>query len=124
MNENINENSVGGSPSIAPDSLEMVNYNVAGSDVVSGDGVCSVSGSDTVIESVDTGLVQSLLYEAGYSVSSGDVLAYSEAERQVDSEIIGRLDTINGTLTLILFFLLFQWVDKKIQVIIRGMTNE
>lgn len=128
MNENITneiaESVSGVDTSTVASDVEVVNSGVSSVDVVAGDDVSGVSGSDSDSESVDTELVESVLYESGLSVSSGDVSAYSEVERQMDSEILGSINTLNSTLTLVLFFLLFQWIDKKVQAITRGMTNE
>ncbi len=62
------------------------------------------------------------------SVSMGDsttvISAYTETEQQADSELIGSVTSLNETCTLILFFLLFSWVDKKIQAIMNGVSGK
>lgn len=66
--------------------------------------------------------------EISESVSMGDsttfVSTYTEAEQQADSELIGSVTALNGTCILILFFLLFSWVDKKIQAIVNGVSGK
>lgn len=65
--------------------------------------------------------------ELDESVSMGDstsyILTYSEEQQQVDSELVGGINKLNGTCTLLLFFLLFAWVDKKVRFFTKGFTN-
>ena len=65
--------------------------------------------------------------EFGESVSMGDstsyILTYSEEQQQIDVELVGGIDKLNGTCTLILFFLLFAWVDKKVRFFTKGFTD-
>lgn len=124
MNENITENNTVVDSSNVSNNMEMGNSGMSSDYVVTNDGEYTFSTNNTDDGTVDAELVQSVLSESGMSVSSGDVSTYLEVEQQVDSEILGSLNTINSTLTLVLFFLLFQWIDKKVQAITRGMTNE
>lgn len=84
-----------------------------------------LSATGTYTESGDELSNESDLIE---SVSMGDsttvVSAYTEAEQQADSELIGSVTALNGTCTLILFFLLFAWVDKKIQAVVNGVSGK
>ena len=83
----------------------------------------SGTGEDSeLLESDDT--TESELDE---SVSMGDsttyVLTYSEEQQQADSELIGGINKLNGTCTLLLFFLLFAWVDKKVRFYMKGFGD-
>ena len=83
------------------------------------------AGEDELSNESDVGESDNVVY------STVVVSEYSEAEQQADSELIGSVTVLNETClllnetcTLILFFLLFSWVDKKIQAIVNGVSGK
>lgn len=82
----------------------------------------SVSGGDIGEDELSNESEVSESVSMGYSTLI--VSEYSEAEQQADSELIGSVTSLNETCTLILFFLLFSWVDKKIQAIMNGVSGK
>ncbi len=56
--------------------------------------------------------------------TSAVLYTYSEEQQQMDAAVLGSVNTLNGTCTLILFFLLFAWADKKVQAIMNGVTGK
>ena len=106
-----------------PDILPDDNIDGQTDELVPDNIIDTVPGTDTeLMESTD-----STESESTESVSMGDsttyILTYSEEEQQVDSELIGGINKLNGTCTLLLFFLLFAWVDKKVRFFTKGFTN-
>lgn len=108
---------------ITPDVLPDDNTDPAETVLDSGDTMVSDTGTDSeLVESESTD-------ESGISefVSDGDstsyILTYTEEQQQADSEIIGGINQLNGTCTLLLFFLLFAWVDKKVRFFTKGFTD-
>ena len=90
----------------------------SGSEELNLDGGSDV-GSDAAGDALPDELIEG---DASVEMDSPAVLhSYSEEQQQMDSQIVERLDNLNGTCTLILFFLLFAWVDKKVRFFVKGI---
>ena len=90
----------------------------SGSEALNVDGGSDV-GSDAFGDALSDEFIEG---DASTEMDSTAVLyTYSEEQQQMDSQIIERLDNLNGTCTLLLFFLLFAWVDKKVRFFVKGM---
>ena len=128
MDENITneitESTTGLDSGTFENDAEVLSSGDSSDTLESGNNLETVSTGDSNAGTVDTELVYSVLSDVGLVDSSGNVSTYSETEQQADSELYGAVTELNATLTLVLFFLLFQWIDKKVQAITRGMTNE
>lgn len=97
-----------GASEVGSDSAEEFNLD-GGSDV----------GFDASGDTLSDELVEG---DASTEMDFAAVLyTYSEEQQQMDSQIIERLDNLNGTCTLLLFFLLFAWVDKKVRFFVKGI---
>lgn len=83
----------------------------------------SVSGTESELIESDDNTESEFDESVSMGDSTTDILAYTEEERQADSELIGSINQLNGTCTLLLFFLLFAWVDKKVRFFTKGFTN-
>lgn len=117
MDENLLENNTteSGSEQIDAGTSEM------GSD--SGEELNLDGGFDVGYDASGDALPDELVEgDASTEMDSTVVLyTYSEEQQQMDSQIIERLDNLNGTCTLLLFFLLFAWVDKKVRFFVKGI---
>lgn len=82
-------------------------------------------GSDVDTDATGDALTDELIEgDASTEMDTSTVLyTYTEEQREMDSQIIERLDNLNGTCTLLLFFLLFAWVDKKVRFFMKGFGN-
>ena len=117
MDENLLEENTtdGGSEQSADGTSEM---GSSGSEALNVDGGSDV-GSDAFGDALSDEFIEG---DASTEMDSTAVLyTYSEEQQQMDSQIIERLDNLNGTCTLLLFFLLFAWVDKKVRFFVKGM---
>lgn len=110
MNENNVIESSGNAVELDADNAETVVLDSA-------DIVPTVSGGDA---GTDEYILQ--------SVSSGDasgtaVSGYTEEQWEMDSQIVGCLTDLNNTCTLLLFFLLFAWIERKVRFFMKGFGN-
>lgn len=106
-----------------PDVLPDDDIDTPEVELESGDTVVSDTGEDSELMESTDGNESELGESVSMGDSTSDILAYTEEERQADSELIGSINQLNGTCILLLFFLLFAWVDKKVRFFTKGFTN-
>lgn len=78
----------------------------------------------STVSSGDAGTVEySLQSVSGGDASAISVYEYTEEQREVDNQIVECLTDLNGTCTLLLFFLLFAWIERKVRFFLKGFGN-
>jgi len=117
MDENLLEENTTGSGS-EQSNVSSSEMGFSGSEELNLDG-----GSDVDTDATGDALIDELIEgDASTEMDTSTVLyTYTEEQREMDSQIVERLDNLNGTCTLILFFLLFAWVDKKVRFFVKGI---
>ncbi len=97
--------------------VELDNSDVEAVDVDDPDTITALSGGNAGTDDYATESV------SGGDSSAISVYEYTEEQREVDSEIVERLTDLNGTCSLLLFFLLFAWIDRKVRFFMKGFGN-
>lgn len=97
--------------------VEMDDSDVEAVDVDNPDIIPTVSAGDAGYDEYATESVN------GGDSSSVLIYEYTEEQREMDVEIIGCLNQLNTTCTLLLFFLLFAWIDRKVRFFMKGFGN-
>lgn len=120
---------------------ELVTETVSGNSGISdpladdsGNGSSFISGGDNgqVVDTDTSGAPNVAVSADANAVSGGDFLysgngnTYTETSTEIQylETISQGIETLNSTVTLLFFFLLITWAEKKINVVVRRMTEK